>query len=410
MNASSTLAKCSCSHCGGHLEFESAYAGARVACPHCGNETVLYVPGIATLPPVALPLPENAGLAVPPVGRPMRPPGAWTKAVPPRHAPPRNANPIAPQAAKASWVSFVFAYAFSAMAAKARGHPMWPIILIAAMLFVLIGFVLGVIALSGLRKYGRKGILIPGVVGTLLNGLMLGAVLLAFVKGLGERRRYLDTKDKVGTTVVEIVRQATEEGRITHVPPTGDAQFDSAFRILAEVINDSIVAVEKMDSEIEALAEQEVCVVLTNRAVMQAELGKRTAARAIIERHQRGFAGTLEAARQKVRALHLPAKMQQSTLSDFAAGGAFEARMEPQFTLRLRAKQAEFDLLQYMLAQSGRYRVVNGRVTFTAAAQLQEYNRLLQTIRDVATEAEVFDAQREAMLRSVPEQMKQLTR
>ncbi len=42
MNAN--LAKCSCNHCDGHLEFDRAYAGARVDCPHCGKETLLYIP------------------------------------------------------------------------------------------------------------------------------------------------------------------------------------------------------------------------------------------------------------------------------------------------------------------------------------------------------------------------------
>ena len=35
------LAKCSCSHCGTHLEFPLEAAGARVGCPHCGGETEL---------------------------------------------------------------------------------------------------------------------------------------------------------------------------------------------------------------------------------------------------------------------------------------------------------------------------------------------------------------------------------
>src|SRR5207248_1163188 len=35
------LAKCSCSHCGNHLEFPLEGAGAIIACPHCGQETQL---------------------------------------------------------------------------------------------------------------------------------------------------------------------------------------------------------------------------------------------------------------------------------------------------------------------------------------------------------------------------------
>ena len=30
-----------CDHCGGHIEFPAHGVGAKVACPHCANETVL---------------------------------------------------------------------------------------------------------------------------------------------------------------------------------------------------------------------------------------------------------------------------------------------------------------------------------------------------------------------------------
>ena len=36
-----TYAKCACAHCGGHIEFPREAAGQSVACPHCGNLTLL---------------------------------------------------------------------------------------------------------------------------------------------------------------------------------------------------------------------------------------------------------------------------------------------------------------------------------------------------------------------------------
>jgi len=42
--------KCLCNNCSGHLEFESTDAGRRVDRPHCGMETLLYIPQ-APLPP-----------------------------------------------------------------------------------------------------------------------------------------------------------------------------------------------------------------------------------------------------------------------------------------------------------------------------------------------------------------------
>lgn len=43
------LVKCICTNCAGHLEFEEENAGETIACPHCGFETVLTLPG--TKPP-----------------------------------------------------------------------------------------------------------------------------------------------------------------------------------------------------------------------------------------------------------------------------------------------------------------------------------------------------------------------
>ncbi len=39
------LVKCICTNCAGHLEFEEDSAGQKIKCPHCGFDTVLYLPG-----------------------------------------------------------------------------------------------------------------------------------------------------------------------------------------------------------------------------------------------------------------------------------------------------------------------------------------------------------------------------
>lgn len=40
----SHVAKCPCGSCGGHIEFPAEHAGTTVKCPHCGNETLLFIP------------------------------------------------------------------------------------------------------------------------------------------------------------------------------------------------------------------------------------------------------------------------------------------------------------------------------------------------------------------------------
>ena len=44
------IAKCSCEHCGGHIEFEAEHSGAVVACPHCRKETTLEFPKLPPKP------------------------------------------------------------------------------------------------------------------------------------------------------------------------------------------------------------------------------------------------------------------------------------------------------------------------------------------------------------------------
>jgi len=56
-----SLAKCPCTTCSGKLEFESHQAGQAITCPHCGIETVLFVPYIAP-PPVVAPKPIDPAL------------------------------------------------------------------------------------------------------------------------------------------------------------------------------------------------------------------------------------------------------------------------------------------------------------------------------------------------------------
>jgi hypothetical protein len=45
------LVKCACNQCPGHLEFDTKDAGRTVTCPHCGAETVLFIPSGAQYRP-----------------------------------------------------------------------------------------------------------------------------------------------------------------------------------------------------------------------------------------------------------------------------------------------------------------------------------------------------------------------
>ena len=64
--------KCPCNICSGHLEFDRSAVGSTVACPHCGMDTVLFIPKVPVdllqtepelapepTPPILPPLPSS---------------------------------------------------------------------------------------------------------------------------------------------------------------------------------------------------------------------------------------------------------------------------------------------------------------------------------------------------------------
>ncbi len=188
------LAKCSCHQCGGHLEFEVAYAGEDVACPHCGKQTRLYVPVEATPSgvPDSSPAPPEPGshsayrvayqqTAQAPAPRPP--------AARPRSQPPGGKNPFARHAAMASCLSFLLVIGLACideLLSQKKPLMAWAEVLLklSAPLFVVTGFSLGTIALFGIRKHGTRGILIPSLLGTVVNGLLLGIFCVGFYAGL----------------------------------------------------------------------------------------------------------------------------------------------------------------------------------------------------------------------------------
>jgi ribosomal protein L40E len=59
-----TLVTCLCNHCSGHIEFEEAQFDAQtISCPHCGMDTVLYIPSVARRMPGSI---RSDAVAAPP--------------------------------------------------------------------------------------------------------------------------------------------------------------------------------------------------------------------------------------------------------------------------------------------------------------------------------------------------------
>lgn len=59
MNTAIPEAKCTCQFCSGHISFPGNAAGQTVACPHCGLETVLFIPSLSSGPAGDPPAPKS---------------------------------------------------------------------------------------------------------------------------------------------------------------------------------------------------------------------------------------------------------------------------------------------------------------------------------------------------------------
>jgi hypothetical protein len=284
------------------------------------------------------------------------------------------------------------------------------VFLLAAALFVLIGFTFAVIALFGIRKYGTKGILMPGVIGLILNGVLVGAILVAIVTGFSKRHQLHERKRQVAVSLSEYTRQLESGAPLKRLPSTGDANLDAGLQIIVDMDGELGAVVKKMDAEIAQLEKRDVCLVLTNKAVIKSELGKRTASQTIIQKHEREAAALVASARQRCLATKMPEDMKQGALRELDKGGQVQARLDESFSLSVRLQKAEFDFLQFMYTEFGRYKLIDEEVRFAASNKHEEYNRLSQRLRDVSEEAEAFNRRRSEELEAMPDRIRDLTK
>jgi hypothetical protein len=99
------------------------------------------------------------------------------------------------QAAKAAWVAPLIMFALSCLITGAMGHndqDNRPVRLVQGVLSILLivgGLACGIVAMCGIRRYGKSGILVPAIVGLLINGLLVSLVGLGFVAGFRSAAR-----------------------------------------------------------------------------------------------------------------------------------------------------------------------------------------------------------------------------
>lgn len=117
----------------------------------------------------------------------------------PRHKRPKI--PFTRQAARASWVapllSLVLSYYIKPL------NPTFNLLMLMVMVFFLIaGFVFGIVALFGIRKHGRKGILKPAIAGIIVNVSLISLFISLWVFfNVVDKHRLQQEGEKMGMDV-----------------------------------------------------------------------------------------------------------------------------------------------------------------------------------------------------------------
>jgi hypothetical protein len=109
-------------------------------------------------------------------------------------------------AAKGSWVCTVIAVVLFQIG-KRTGHPV--VFELAGLLVIVVGLLLGVIALFGIPRYGAKGILGSALVGIAANGLLVFIFVTNFMAARAKAQRTASDAPPAIVSVVSHAHKAT---------------------------------------------------------------------------------------------------------------------------------------------------------------------------------------------------------
>jgi hypothetical protein len=109
------------------------------------------------------------------------------------------------QAARAAWVAPIIAVLLGQfIGAGQQGILSGAAIAVATVLVLLLGLTFGIIALVGVRKVGRRGVLIPAVVGIAINGLILLCLSALFLSSMRSAHGHAAATTPVGSNISTI--------------------------------------------------------------------------------------------------------------------------------------------------------------------------------------------------------------
>ncbi len=169
-------------------------------------------------------------------------------------------KPFAKQAAKASWAIPIIAVFMETIGKSAQSSTSVFFISLLTAFFFAIGFILSIISFYGIKTHGKQGILLPGIIGLLINSIFLTLIVVGFVSGYKHAYQWQTFKPSDGKFSVSMPSLPSE--RIEKVDsPSGPLDIHSFLVQRREVL----YIVSYMDFP-EVILEQSGLDVLMDRA------------------------------------------------------------------------------------------------------------------------------------------------
>lgn len=109
-------------------------------------------------------------------------------------------KPFAAQAAQASFLAPIIAFGIGIFVNMGQGGKMSPLVGIitgsVCTILILLGFIFGILALVGIRRHGKKGILGRAIAGLCINGFLIAFMIISIpmYKKMAERAKEMQTQ------------------------------------------------------------------------------------------------------------------------------------------------------------------------------------------------------------------------
>lgn len=159
---------------------------------------------------------------------------------------------FAKNAAKAGWIAPLLLVGVNAVLGQNREFAGIYVFLLTALLLCTTGFVSSLLALGLVREVGRQGVLLPGIIGLLLNCLVLGLMGWGFYSGFTRSIREAARLNAEAQTFLAQGRYAEAEKAASEALTRAEKRFGAQSPLVADYVNTLGVARYKENRNKEA--------------------------------------------------------------------------------------------------------------------------------------------------------------